>query len=312
MKYLITGVAGFIGSSIADRLLNDGHEVIGIDCFTDYYDPAIKSNNIKNALDNKNFTLLKSDINQLPLNKILEDIEIIFHQSAQAGVRASWGDMFDSYVHHNILATQKILEACKAQPNIKKIVYASSSSVYGDAERYPTVETDLPKPRSPYGVTKLAGEHLMVLYAKQFNVPTVSLRYFTVFGPRQRPDMAFNRFIRAGLKNEPLTLYGSGEQIRDFTFISDIVEANIQASINGIPGAVYNIGGGTQASVNQVITFIESQIGKIAINRHSAQPGDVFKTCACCELAKKEINFQPSFTLEQGLIKEIEWVRSTL
>ena len=312
MKCLVTGAAGFIGSSITDELLAKDAKVIGIDCFMDYYSRDIKESNLINAKKSTNFSFIEGDLNQLDLASLLKDVDYVFHQAAQAGVRASWGDQFSLYTVNNIQATQRLLEAVKVNSNVKKIVYASSSSVYGDAEKYPTIETDLPKPMSPYGVSKLAAEHLMVLYAKQFNIPTVSLRYFTVYGPRQRPDMAFHRFIRAGLTGKPITIYGSGEQIRDFTYISDIVNANIAAAKSDSVGSVYNLGGGTQISVNQVLELLTGMIGELNIDRQPPQPGDVFRTGADTTKAFNELGFKPQFSLESGLSKEIDWIKSII
>ncbi len=312
MHCVVTGVAGFVGSSICERLLSEGHTVTGIDCFVDYYPRAIKENNLQTSLKYKTFSFLEENLLTVDMIKLLDGAEWIFHQAAQAGVRASWGSMFEGYSNNNIVATQRLLEHAKKSRSLKKIVYASSSSVYGDAESYPTTEDLRPRPVSPYGVTKLAGEHLMVLYSKEFSVPTVSLRYFTVFGPRQRPDMAFNRFIKAALQGEELTLFGDGEQSRDFTFISDIVEANILAAQKGVAGAVLNIGGGTNATVNQVLDILGKEIGSLKINRQERQSGDARKTSADCRRASEMLGFSPRVSLKEGVIKEIEWMKGLL
>lgn len=312
MKCIVTGVAGFIGSHLAEYLLDKGIEVVGIDCFVDYYPREVKERNLKASLTNSRFKFIESDLNSLDLKGVLEGATYVFHQAAQAGVRASWGNSFDGYTHHNILATQRLLEAAKGNTSIKKIVYASSSSIYGDAEAFPTSEGMRPQPISPYGVTKLAAEHLMSLYAKEFAVPTVSLRYFTVFGPRQRPDMAFHRFIRAALTDQEIALYGTGEQIRDFTFISDIVDANFRAAELAPSGAIYNLGGGTSASVNDVFKIIESKLGRLKIKRHDRQKGDAFRTCADTNRARSEIGFNPKVGLEEGIKREISWLSSEI
>src|SRR5262245_64919423 len=221
---LVTGVAGFIGSHLAERLLRDGVRVTGVDCFTDYYDPAIKRRNLERARSHPEFALVELDLGEADL-AALPDVQVVYHQAAQPGVRASWGADFAIYTHHNVLATQRLLERYRGS-SLERFVYASSSSVYGDAERYPTDEGLLPRPLSPYGVTKLAGEHLALLYARNFGMPVVALRYFTVYGPRQRPDMAFHRFCRALLTGQAITVYGDGRQSRDFTFVADAVEAN--------------------------------------------------------------------------------------
>jgi UDP-glucuronate 4-epimerase len=312
MKCLVTGGAGFIGSSIVDALLAQSAEVIAVDAFVDYYPREFKERNLLKAKTNKNFSFVEGDLNDLDLKTLIKGVDVIFHQAAQAGVRASWGEQFQDYTAFNVLATQKILEAARSSNTIKQIVYASSSSVYGDAERYPTVETDLPKPRSPYGVTKLAAEHLMVLYAKQFHLPTVSLRYFTVYGPRQRPDMAFHRFIRAGLTGQPITVYGDGEQMRDFTYIDDIVAANLAAAKFQQKGYVFNLGGGTDISVNDVLKILTNELGELNIIKHPPQPGDVFRTGADTSLAKTHLGFAPSYDLTAGLKNEISWLKTII
>ncbi len=312
MHCVVTGVAGFVGSSICDRLLADGHTVMGIDCFVDYYPRELKLKNIAKARENSRFILVEENLLTTDMNRLLEGADWIFHQAAQAGVRASWGSYFESYTSNNILATQKLLEAATAFPQIQRIVYASSSSVYGNAERYPTLETDLPKPVSPYGVTKLAAEHLMCLYASESGLPTASLRYFTVYGPRQRPDMAFNRFTKAALKGEELTLYGDGEQSRDFTFIDDIVEGNILAAKNAVPGGVYNLGGGSITTVNEVLGIIEGLVGPLKIKRFDKQRGDARHTGADTSRARKELGFTPKVSLKEGLTREVRWMESLL
>ena len=314
MKYVITGVAGFIGSSIADRLLAEGHEVHGIDCYVDYYPKEIKLRNLEKALSYESFSFFEDNLLSHDLEKLLEGTEVVYHQAAQAGVRASWGDEFSIYTNNNILATQKLLEACRldsVKETLKKVVYASSSSVYGNAERLPTNETDLPQPLSPYGVSKLAAEHLMCLYTKEFGVPTASLRYFTVYGPRQRPDMAFNRFSKAALAGEEITLYDDGEQSRDFTFIDDIVEANIQAGKYEGNELVFNIGGGSRVTVNEVLTKLEELVGKpLNIKRHARQKGDVKHTGANIERAQRELSYNPKISLWDGLNAEVDWIDS--
>jgi len=313
MQCLITGVAGFIGSTLAERLVSQGHFVTGIDCFTDYYARELKEANLTTLLDSKNFTLIKSDICAYDnLATLVRSVDVIFHQAAQAGVRASWGKTFESYTHHNILATQMLLEACRGASNIKKIVYASSSSVYGDAEQFPTKEDSIPKPVSPYGVTKLAAENLMYLFQRECSIPTVSLRYFTVYGPRQRPDMGFNRFIRMALRGDELTLYGDGSQSRDFTYVDDIVTANIQAATDGIPGQVYNICGGTQATITEILSIVESYTSKLKIKRSERQSGDAKHTSADTSRAKKDLLFSPSIELRDGIKKEVLWMEEIL
>lgn len=312
---LVTGVAGFVGSSVAERLLLDGWRVCGVDCFTDYYPRARKEQNLLRlrklgAAGRGSFNFVEGDLALLDVGPLLHGVRWVFHQAAQAGVRASWGNLFESYTRHNILATQRLLEGARACGSIQKLVYASSSSVYGDAERLPTSEDILPRPVSPYGVTKLAAEHLMGLYASQFGVPTVSLRYFTVFGPRQRPDMAFHRLIWAALSGDAFTLFGDGEQSRDFTYIDDVVAANLQAAQQAPPGAVYNIGGGTQATMNEVIALIEELAGRIVLTRQGRQAGDARHTSADTSRAQREILFNPQVKLRDGLRCHVEWLRA--
>lgn len=310
MHCFITGVAGFVGSSLCDRLLADGHSVIGLDSFEDYYPRQIKERNLQHACGNSRFTLVEDNLLCVDLGPLLDGVDWVFHQAAQAGVRASWGESFKVYCDNNVLATQRLLEAAKGKPGLKKIVCASSSSVYGDAETFPTTESVRPHPLSPYGVTKLAAEHLAVLYAHNFDVPTVSLRYFTVYGPRQRPDMAFNRFIRAALSRKPLTLYGDGEQCRDFTFIDDVVAANLLAAQHGSPGDVFNIGGGDQATINQVVSMISQCTGPIQVNRLEKQAGDALRTSADTQHARNRLGFRPRTSLAEGIKREVQWLRS--
>lgn len=316
MRCIVTGVAGFVGSSIADRLLADGHEVIGIDCFIDYYPREAKLMNLESARSQNKFTFLEKNVLDAEIVPVFEGVDFIFHQAAQAGVRASWGESFSIYTDNNILATQRLLELCRSdavRPTLKKVVYASSSSVYGDAETLPTNEDLRPQPVSPYGVSKLAAEHLMVLYAKEFGVPTVSLRYFTVYGPRQRPDMAFHRFIRAGLEGKPISVYGDGEQSRDFTFIDDIVSANLTAAQTSTSSLVFNIGGGSRVTVNQVIEKLNLLLpSPLNVNYLQRALGDVRHTGADTSRAQNELDYQPKVALEEGLRHEVDWLAELL
>ncbi len=312
-RCLVTGCAGFIGSHLAERLIQLGHRVIGIDNFSDYYPRSIKEDNLAWLREQPAFTLVEGDLAEMDLTPWLEGIEWVFHQAAQAGVRASWGADFAIYTQANVLATQRLLEAAKGSPALLAFVYASSSSVYGDAERYPTHEDFLPQPISPYGVTKLAGEHLCRLYARAFGVPAVSLRYFTVYGPRQRPDMAFHRFICAMLSDAPLTIYGDGMQTRDFTYVEDIVEANLLAAERGRPGEVYNIGGGSRVTVREVIALLEDILGRPArVQFAPAQKGDVLHTAADIHKAARELGYAPRFGLREGLEQEAVWLQGRL
>lgn len=303
MKSLITGCAGFIGSHLTDKLLQEGHEVTGIDCFTDYYPRAVKENNIKNALDHENFTFIEKDIVNITE---FPEVDYVFHQAAQAGVRASWGRSFEIYTRNNILATQKLLEYYKDK-KVKKFVFASSSSIYGDAEKLP-IREDAPKnPFSPYGVTKLAAENLCSLYHKNYGTPTVSLRYFTVYGPRQRPDMGINKFVHAVLNDDIIKIYGDGSQTRDFTYVSDVVQANLLAARSDAAGESFNIGGGSRISVNDLVGLIEDAAGKNAqIKYIEAQKGDVRHTYADVTKAGKMIGYIPTVGIKVGVKRYVE------
>lgn len=304
MKSLVTGCAGFIGSHLVDNLLERGYKVIGIDCFTDYYSMEIKKKNISNALSHKNFEFIEKDI--LDMSGYPE-VDYVFHQAAQAGVRASWGKSFEIYTRNNIEVTQKLLEFYK-DVEIKKFVYASSSSVYGDAE-LPMREDSLLKPVSPYGVTKLAGDNLCYLYWKNYGVPTASLRYFTVYGPRQRPDMAIHKFVKAIFKGDEITIFGDGTQTRDFTYVDDVVEANILAAKSNLAGEVFNIGGGSRIGVNELIKKIEEIIGKKAmIENIDKQKGDVRDTLAETSKVKELLDWSPKVNIDEGLKKYIRWL----
>jgi len=312
MHCLVTGVAGFVGSTLAEELLRRGHPVLGVDCFLEYYPRARKERNLSSLRKSPGFTFAEESLVSVDISRLLDGVGWVFHQAGQAGVRASWGGYFSTYTDNNVLASQRLLEACRNCREVPRVVYASSSSIYGNAERFPTPEEIIPQPVSPYGVTKLAAEHLMRLYASEFGVPTVSLRYFTVFGPRQRPDMGFHRFIEAALRGQTIELYGTGEQSRDFTFITDIVEANILAAERGGHGAVYNIGGGVQASVNQILSFLSEEIGALKIDRKPRQHGDALHTKADTSRAQRELGFQPKVSLEEGIRRQIAAVREEI
>lgn len=310
MRCLVTGAAGFIGSTLSERLIQLGHQVIGIDCFTDYYPCEIKNRNLSVLRGMKEFSLVEEDLNSADLDGLLRGIDWVFHQAGQPGVRMSWGSYFDVYVRNNILATQKLLEAAR-KSDISRLVYASSSSVYGDSPELPLKESSRPQPVSPYGVTKLSAEHLCYLYHANYGVPTVSLRYFTVYGPRQRPDMGFNKFIKAGLAGEKIAIYGDGEQTRDFTFISDAVQANVSAAMSDfVVGRVFNIGGGSRISVNGVLDILRTLIGDLSIEHIENQKGDVRHTMSDTSAARKALNYSPEVGIEDGLAQEVEWMRS--
>jgi UDP-glucose 4-epimerase len=306
---LVTGAAGFIGSTLTDRLLADGVRVTGVDAFTDYYDAALKRRNLEGARRHPAFSLLELDLSQADLSA-LPAVDVVFHQAAQPGVRASWGREFATYTLYNVLATQRLLERYKDTP-LERFVYASSSSIYGDAESYPTSEAVLPRPFSPYGVTKLAGEHLVLLYGRNFGVPVTALRYFTVYGPRQRPDMAFHRFCRAMLAGEPITVYGDGRQSRDFTFVSDAIEANVRAWQRAAPQGVYNIGGGSQVDVLEAISLLEKSLGvKARVNFEPRPPGDPLRTRADAARLAADLGYATSVGIADGLAAEAAWART--
>ena len=312
MRCLITGVAGFVGSHLAERLLSDGHEVLGIDAFVDFYSRRVKEKNLEGPRSWERFTFMEGDLVELDLIPLLQDVDWIFHQAAQAGVRASWGEEFTRYVECNVLATQRLLEAAKKSTAIKRFVYASSSSVYGDTTILPVTEDVTPQPISPYGVSKLAAEHLCSLYYHNFGLPTVSLRYFTVYGPRQRPDMAFHRFCKSAAEHLPIHIYGDGEQTRDFTYISDVVEANIRSTTSDAAiGQVFNIAGGSRVTVSHVVDLLEEVSGSTVNVKHEhKQHGDVRDTFADTSRAAKLIGYQPLVSLHDGLAHEFEYIVS--
>ena len=311
MNALITGVAGFVGSHLAEQLLDRGARVTGIDCFTDYYARSLKEANLSGFAGRAEFRFVESAVQDVDLPALLEGVTHVFHLAAQAGVRRSWGRDFHAYTLNNVEATQTLLEAAVGRP-IEKLVYASSSSVYGDDTPIPMREDAVPRPLSPYGVTKLAAEHLCHLYSTNHGVRATSVRYFTVYGPRQRPDMGFNRFLRAALQGGPIAVYGDGEQTRDFTYVEDAVAATILAAERGVPGRAYNIGGGSRVSVNEVLRLIEELSGRrLDIRREAPQKGDMRDTYADTSRARVELGFAPGTSLADGLAAEYRWLASS-
>jgi nucleoside-diphosphate-sugar epimerase len=305
MRALVTGVAGFIGSHLAERLVDAGASVVGIDSFTTYYDPELKRRNVEGLAGLDAFTLVEGDLRDMDLGDSLAGVDVVYHLAAQPGVRRSWGKEFEIYLNENLLALQLLLEAVRSA-QISRLVFASSSSIYGDAESFPTPETASPRPVSPYGVTKLAGEHLCHLYFSRFGVPIVMLRYFTVYGPRQRPDMAFSRFIEAAARDQEIEVFGDGEQSRDFTYVEDAVGATIAAASEGHPGAVYNVAGGSQATVGEVIERLEALLGRGVRVRHLPPvPGDARHTSADITSARRDLGYAPSVRLEDGLARQV-------
>lgn len=307
--FLVSGCAGFIGSHLTEALLTSGNSVIGVDCFNDNYARREKLRNLERAQSWDGFEFLPIDLARGDLRDLVAECDAVFHLAAEPGVRASWGERFELYLRNNILATERLLEAVKASPE-KRFVYASSSSIYGEAEKLPTPESVTPQPVSPYGVTKLAAEHLCQLYRASYGVDTVLLRYFSVYGPRQRPDMAFNIFCRAAIKNEPLIVYGDGRQTRDFTFIEDVVAGTRRAATGShAVGGVYNIGGGSQVSVAEAIELIGQFAGRSLDVRHvERQQGDVKDTGADVTRAETDLGFVPRVALQDGLEAEFNWI----
>ena len=310
MHALVTGAAGFIGSTLTERLIIDGHTVTAVDCLTGNYDRAQKRSNLQALSTLHGCRIVQADLRRCALEPLLEGVDVVFHQAGQPGVRSSWESGFSSYVHHNILVTQRLLEALRARPSTR-LVFASSSSVYGNAPAYPTSEDDLPRPQSPYGVTKLAAEHLCTLYARTWDVATVSLRYFTVYGPRQRPDMAIHRLFEAALSGKPFPLYGDGRQVRDMTFVDDIVEANVLAATRPVPpGSVMNVAGGSASTLIEIVRLVgELTESPVALDRQPAQPGDVERTGGSIERAVGLLGWRPRVGLPDGLAAQLAWHR---
>jgi len=308
MKVIVTGAAGFIGSTLSERLIEEGFYVIGIDSLNNNYAVNIKNNNLINLCKHKNFKFVNSNIINIDFNNGYSDIEAVFHQAATAGVRTSWGLNFKEYTENNIIATQHLLESFK-NSKLKKFIYASSSSVYGNSDEMPLKISTLTKPVSPYGVTKLAAENLVNSYYENYNLPAISLRYFTVYGPRQRPDMAFHIFLRSAITNNKIDIYGNGEQIRDFTYIEDVINANMLSLEFGVSGEIYNIGGGSNISINETLRLIKSITNKsLKINYKDSLKGDVTQTQADISNSKIQLNYEPKYEIKAGLEKEYQWI----
>jgi nucleoside-diphosphate-sugar epimerase len=309
-RVVVTGAAGFIGSHLCERLLTLGHQVVGIDSFTDYYERARKEQNLVGAKANPDFTFEELDLVEFSLERAFRGASVVYHLAGQDGVRPRSGGQFDRYVRNNIIATQRLLEALKETP-VDRLVFAGSSSVYGDAEMFPTKESALPRPVSPDGVTKLAAEHMTLLYAKNFGVPAVSVRYFTVFGPRQRPDMAFSRFMQALVAREMIEVFGDGEQTREFTYVSDAIEGTIKAATAKVTGQVFNLGGGGRSTINGVLAILEEISGmKVRKQMLPAVPGEPRHTGASINLARERLGWEPRVSLREGLTKQWEWFQA--
>jgi nucleoside-diphosphate-sugar epimerase len=305
---VVTGCAGFLGSHLSERLVESGHAVSGVDCFVPYYSREIKERNLERLREEPRFTLLELDLASGRLDGVLEGVDTVFHLAAQAGVRGSFGEGFEVYTHNNVLATQRLLEAAIRAP-LGAFVYASSSSVYGDAAIYPTSELCPRRPVSPYGMTKVATEELAAVYRRCFGVPVVGLRYFTAYGPRQRPDMAFAKFLGCALAGRPLRVNGDGRQVRDFTFVDDIVAGTLAAAERGRPGRVYNIGGGSPVELLDAISWIGNLIGrKVELDCRPAPVGEARRTGCDGSLARRELGFAPGTDFREGLALQLEWM----
>ena len=307
-RVVVTGAGGFVGSHLVETLLARGDSVVGIDCFTPYYDPEAKRQNLDAARDHDAFTLVEADLRDADLMPLLEGADVIFHQAAQPGVRLSWSNGFGEYASHNVLATQRLLEAAR-DSDVARVVYASSSSVYGNQNRYPTVESDLPRPYSPYGVTKLAAEHLCGLYAENWGLHTIALRYFTVFGPRQRPDMSIHRLCEAALTGVAFPRFGDGRQVREFTYVTDIVAANLRAADAVVdPGTVVNIAGGGEIELNGLIETVGDLAGAaVEIEDHPAQAGDAKRNGGATDRAHELLGWAAEVGLRDGIAAQLAW-----
>ena len=307
MEMLVTGCAGFIGSHLCERLLADGHRVAGVDCFTAYYPRPVKEANLTPLRGHPGFTFHELDLSTDPLADAVGRAEVVFHLAAMPGLNKSWTD-FDSYNRHNLTATHRLLEAMKGRAGLKRFIYASTSSVYG---KYASGDESLPtRPSSPYGITKLAAEHLCRVYHDEFGVPAAVLRYFSVYGPRQRPDMGYHLFINAVLRGTPIPLTGDGLQVRGNTYIADCVEATVRAGQGALPGEVYNLGGGELTTVIEAIRKIERIAGKPAvIERHPPRKGDQLATGADVGKLYRHLGWKPMATLDEGLARQVEWQR---
>jgi nucleoside-diphosphate-sugar epimerase len=309
MRVLITGAAGFIGSHLTEACLARGWDVVAIDSLTTYYSPTAKVANAASFREHPKCTYLEQDVLDADLPALLAGTDVVFHLAAQAGVRASWGQSFDVYTQLNVTVLQRLLEAARSA-SLQRFVFASSSSVYGDAEALPTAEDQILRPVSPYGATKALGEHLVYLYFRSYGIPTASLRPFSVYGPRQRPDMAFHRVIEASLDDREFVLYGDGRQTRDFTYVGDVVQGFLGAAERSVPGQVYNIGGGGRVSMLDVLGILREELGDVRVRQMPGQQGDARDTASDISLARKDFGYEPEFDLATGLREQIAWHRA--
>jgi UDP-glucuronate 4-epimerase len=305
-RILVTGVAGFIGSSLADRLLELGYGVLGVDAFTEYYDRGLKLRNLEWAFEQAGFRLVEDDLLRTDLAGLVREADAVVHLAAEPGVRASWGENFSRYLRRNVDATQRLLETL-SEAGPRPFVFASSSSVYGSVEG--AVDEDAPRrPASPYGLSKLAAEELIGLYRRQRGVGATLLRYFTVYGPRQRPEMALTRFIRAAAEGRPIEVYGDGEQTREMTYVADVVEATV-AALGAAPDGVFNVGGGRRATVNELVEIVGRKLGAdVRVEYGPAAAGDVRSTWADVTRAQEAFGFRPRVGLEEGIEAQVSWV----
>ena len=310
MRALVTGAAGFIGSNLVDSLLASDWDVCGVDRFTAYYEESAKRANLAAAMSHPRFALVEADLLHTDLGPLVADADVIFHLAGQPGVRLSWSDGFQMYNDLNVNVTQRLLEECRRHPALQRLVFASSSSVYGQAPNYPTSEDDHTRPHSPYGITKLAAEMLCSAYGSNFGVPTVSLRYFTVYGPRQRPDMAIHRMIESARHGVPFPLFGDGSAIRDFTFVEDIVNATMAAALTDdvAAGTVLNIAGGASTTVAALLEIVADAVGRpVPLDRRDAQPGDVTQTGGSIDRASDVLGWKPGVSLDVGVRRQFAW-----
>ena len=308
-KVLVTGAAGFIGSHLVDRLLGAGYEVAGLDCFTDYYSPEVKRRNLARALAHERFTLIEGDLLRLDLDDVIGGVDGVAHLAGEPGVRSSWGERFPTYLERNVQTTQRLLEAASRE-GLKHFVYASSSSIYGSSDGGPVAEDGALKPASPYGMSKVAAEELIRLYAREKGVTSTVLRYFTVYGPRQRPEMALSRFISAISSGEPVEVFGDGSQAREMTYVSDVVEATVAAleTEPKEPTRAYNVGGGTRTTVGRLVSLVGEVLGERTEVRYCPPvPGDVRSTWADLGRSRRELGYEPRVSLEEGVEQQVRW-----